>query len=162
MIHTLCNSSSAFDSTVIMRQVLQQSLFLSIFFAMTFFVQAVRTNRNAKNDQFNGDRSTYCGDFTWKEDGSKLIEDCDILEDKMKILLTKMTDKTQCISLVDLNIGGEQSPRWNKFEHLQPHKPEWIKIENPVSDRRRKSQRWAKCSPKIQTNELPCKCRKLC
>ena len=45
------------------------------------------------------------------------MDDCDILEDEMKILLTEMTDKTQCISLVDLKIDGERSPRWNKNEH---------------------------------------------
>ena len=107
------------QSTVIMRQLLLQSLFLSIFFAITFSVQAVRTKESASDDQFNLDRNTYCGvpGFTWKEQGPKLMDDCDILEDEMKIILSEMTDKTQCISLVDLNIDGERSPRWKKYEH---------------------------------------------
>ena len=124
-----------------MKQLLLQSLLFSIFFAKIFFVQAVRSNRTAKNNQFYGDRSTYCGgDFTWKGDGSKLIEDCDILKDYVKILLNEMTEGTECIEFVDLAIDGEQSPRWNKNEHPYTAN-QWILMANPVSDRRRKGKR---------------------
>ena len=124
-----------------MKQLLLQSLLFSIFFAKIFFVQAVRSNRTAKNNQFYGDRSTYCGgDFTWKGDGSKLIEDCDILKDYVKILLNEMTERTECIEFVDLAIDDEQSPRWNKNEHPYPAN-QWILMANPVSDRRRKGKR---------------------
>ena len=101
IIHTLCNSSSAFDSAVIMRHLLQQSLLLSVFVAITLSVPSVRTNRSASDDQSNLDRSSYCGPqaFAWKERGSKLMEDCDILKDNMKIHVGELTDKTECISL---------------------------------------------------------------
>merc|ERR1711872_504688 len=58
----------------------------------------------------------------------------------MKILLNEMTERTECISFVDLMIDGEYS-RWMKHDNLQPHKPEWINMENPLSDRRKKGQR---------------------
>ena len=126
-----------------MTMLSHQSLVLNIFFAIIFSAQAMRTNRIARNGQFNGDRSEYCGPkkFRWKDPGPKLTGDCDILKDKMKILLKEMTEKTECIRFVDLAIDGEPSARWNKFEHLQPHKPEWILMENPLSDRRKRGQR---------------------
>merc|ERR1712012_138900 len=126
----------AFDSTFIM----QQSLILSIFFEITFSVQAVRMNNSARVDQF--DRTARCAqEFRWKDPGIKLMEDCDILKNKVKILLNEMTERTECIDFVDLAIDGEQSPRWNKNDHPNT-KPHWILMANPVSDRKRKGQRW--------------------
>merc|ERR1712013_623183 len=69
------------------------------------------------------------------------MEDCDLLENKIKILLNEMTYKTECISTVDLAIDGEYSPKWRKHDHPNIV-PDWLMMENPGNNRRRKGQRW--------------------
>ena len=86
-----------------------------------------------------GQRSVWCGppDFKWKEKGVKLMADCEILKDQMKVWVNELTDRAECIISIFLVINGEQMPTWLKIGSSKPH---WIKFENTLSNRTKMSQ----------------------
>ena len=86
-----------------------------------------------------GQRSVWCGppDFKWKEKGVKLMADCEILKDQMKVWVNELTDRTECIKSIFLVINGEQMPTWQKAGSSKPY---WIKFDNTISNRTKMSQ----------------------
>ena len=64
-----------------------------------------------------GQRGEWCSppDFKWKEKGAKLMEDCDIQKDQMKVWVNDTTDRTECITSVFLMIDGEPMTKWEKW-----------------------------------------------
>ena len=71
--------------------------------------------------QGNPRSEEWCGaQFSWNEDMKqvKLLEDCDITKDQLTLSdsVGRITDKTECISFIDLIIDSMLMERWQNLE----------------------------------------------
>ena len=56
----------------------------------------------------------WCGaDFDWKGNGTRVVKDCQILKDEIKVRLFKLTNKSECINFADLRIENEWMKTWH-------------------------------------------------
>ena len=86
-----------------------------------------------------GHRGEWCSppQFKWKGRGAKLMADCEILKDEMKVLVNEIAERTECIKSVFLIINGEPMPTW---ESPGSSKPRWVTFDNNLSDQTKISQ----------------------
>ena len=78
-----------------------------------------KSKRNySEGAQLNQPRSEYCGTmFIWNQGMKqlKLLDDCDITKEQLKLSdsVVRITDKTECITFIDLHVDGVVMKRWN-------------------------------------------------
>ena len=57
-------------------------------------------------------RTSWCQTFDWKGNGTRVVENCDVLKDEIKVKLFRLTNKSECINYADLSIQGEWMETW--------------------------------------------------